>query len=186
MTLEPHNMPKVSRMDYWINRTYFVLLPIILGIALIGLFTTVQTNRQNAEIIKRIKVVSEQTNTLSKDNKLLNTQTKKLGEDNKSINKQNRSFVLCGFQVFAEYTRTRVPIENLNLEACTTDSQTTATDNTPTGGSSSSPSNTSASSRDAPRPQSSTSSQPSSPTNSTPPAPPPQPDILPDCKFDII
>lgn len=49
----PSDIPKVSRGDFWVNRIYFVLLPIILGITLIGLFVTLQTNSQNKDLNKQ-------------------------------------------------------------------------------------------------------------------------------------
>lgn len=48
--VEPIDVPKPSRGDAWVNRVYFVLLPIILGIVLIVLFVTLQTNNQNKDL----------------------------------------------------------------------------------------------------------------------------------------
>jgi type II secretory pathway pseudopilin PulG len=58
----------------------------------------------------------------------------KLAEDNQSIAKQNRAYSRCIAQVFAKYTRDHLPVTNLNLDTCTTDSQTKATDDSASGG----------------------------------------------------
>lgn len=53
MIIVPADIPKTNRSDTWINRVYFVLLPIILGITLIGLFVTLQTNNTNKDLNKQ-------------------------------------------------------------------------------------------------------------------------------------
>lgn len=140
-----------SKSDFWINRLYFVILPIILGITLVGLYTSLQTNRQNTEIIEQIKVVADQTKTAI--------------EENQSIAKQNRSYSRCIAQIFAKYTRDDVPIRILDLDTCTTDSQTKATNDTKTGGTAP---GDSPSTEPTPAPNSSQPSQPSQPQNPPP------------------
>jgi hypothetical protein len=58
----------------------------------------------------------------------------KLLHDNQRIAKQNRAYTRCVATVFARYTHDFVPVTITNLDKCTLDSQTKATNNTPSGG----------------------------------------------------
>lgn len=174
---------KLKNLQLWLNQNYTSIkhwLVVTLGIMLL-IFSMIVIAGQN-RLIAQVKTLSEQNKALAKDNKTLNTQAKKLGEDNKSIAKQSRSFVLCGFQVFAEYTRDRRPIENLDLEACTTVSQSEATDNTSIEGTAPVSTSGGASSTTQGGLPSSSSSQnrSSSSQNNTTPAPSPANNSQPD------
>lgn len=137
-------------------RRDFYYLPIITILTVIGLFLAFQNiilKNQASDADKRAKIASTQRNVIE------------------SISKQNRSYTRCLGEVFAKYTRDGIPITNLDLDTCTIDSQTKATNDTPTGGTAPSGQAPSSSSTASPSLLSGSSSP-----NSTPSQPKPEPE----------
>jgi hypothetical protein len=165
----------VKHLQLWIHRHDMQIRRWLSYIAVGALlvFSLITLSGQNI-LLTKVEKLTEENKILAEQNKELNTYTKQAIKDNQSLARQNRSFVLCGFQVFAKYTRDRMPIEKLNLDKCTTGSQTKATDDTPTGGTtpSGSPSNA--------NPQKSTpqSAKPASPSKPEPKPTPTEPEPI--------
>lgn len=161
----------IKDIQLFLHRNYDFIkhwLLVMLGIMLL-VFSMIVIAGQN-RLLSRVAEQGHQIEVLTKENKQLNLEAKKLGKDNQDIAKQNRSFTLCGFQVFAKFTRDFQPIQNLDLATCTTDSQSKATQDSATGGTPESTSgNTSAESSTSP--PSSSDSLASSPNNTTPTQP---------------
>lgn len=181
-----------AKIHLWMNQNYALIkhwLVIIVGVTLL-VFSLIVIAGQN-KLIDQVKQLAEQNKSLSEDNKNLNKQSTQLGIENQSIAKQNRSYTTCIAQIFAKYTRDGVAVENLNLDTCTTASQTGATNNTATGGTTplSTSGNTSVETPSA-SPSLSKVVDPSSSNNTTTPPPSQsdtsQPPALPNCKVDIL
>lgn len=149
-------MPKrLKTAQLWLHRNYPQIRSAILvslGIMLL-IFSMIMISNQN-RLIGQVRDLAEQNNTLSKQNRAL-------GEENQSIAKQNRAYTRCIATIFAQYTQDFVPINIVNLDTCTIDSQTQETNLTPSGGTV--PGSASPQSQKQPQPQ------PSQPQNSTNP-----------------
>lgn len=173
-----------SRLKHWqlyLHHHYTQIrhwLIVVIGIMLL-VFSMVSIGKQN-RLITQVRGLSEQNKNLSLQNKNLNEQTKNLGEENQAIAKQNRSYSRCIATIFAMYTHNFVPITITNLDTCTTDSQTGATNNTPTAGTSPTLDNQPSSTPNPTSPSPATSTSPP-PTNPPPATPPPL-----NCTIDIL
>lgn len=127
----------LKRAQLWLHHHYVDIrhwLVVIIGVILL-IFSMVSLSNQN-RLNSKVAVLAEQNKILSQQNKALNQKSTKLGEENQSIAKQNRSYTRCLATIFAQYTHDFIPINITNLDTCTTESQSQATNNTPTGGSS--------------------------------------------------
>lgn len=123
-----------KRFHLWLTTHYSAIkhaLLIALGISLL-IFSMIVMAGQN-RLINQVRTLSEQNKTLSEDNQRLNKETKKLGEDNQTIAKQNRSYTRCIATIFAQYTQDFVPVVINDLDTCTLDSRSQATNNSATG-----------------------------------------------------
>jgi hypothetical protein len=169
---------RLKKVQLWLHRNYDNIKHWLIGAILFILlvFSMISIANQN-RLIDRVGVLAEQNKILSQQNKTLNTQSKQLGEENQSIAKQNRSYISCVANVFAAFTRDHRPITITNLETCTIDSQTQATNNTTTSG--------------TPTPLTPTTAN-NQPSQSTPVEKTPTPDSsstpqpTPDCKVDVL
>lgn len=114
-------MKHLKDFQYWIHKHYDLIKLILLG-TILGLGVMTIINLQNAETQR-----NQNDKQFSKD-------IIAVARENQSIAKQNRSYTRCIAEVFAKYTRDQLPITNLNLDTCTSDSQTIETDHTESGG----------------------------------------------------
>lgn len=172
---------RLKHLQLWLHRHYVQIrnLVIVFVVAMLLIFSMVSVANQN-KLISQVKTLTEQNKELSKQNKTLNTQTLKLGEENQAIAKQNRSYSRCIAEIFADYTHDFVPVTILNLDTCTTDSQTQGTRDTTTGGNTP---NTGSNSSTSPQQSSSPTTQQVK-QNIQPPEEPPEP--LLDCTIDLL
>lgn len=129
----------IKKSQLWLHHHYAEVrhwLIVVIGVILL-IFSMISLSNQN-RLNQRVATLAVQNKILSEQNKVLNEKSTRLGEENQSIAKQNRSYTRCLATVFALYTHNFVPVEITDLDTCTTDSQSNATNNSPTGGTSSS------------------------------------------------
>lgn len=155
---------RLKKVQLWLHRNYPQIrsgLLVIMGVMLL-VFSMIMISNQN-RLISQVRDLAEQNNALSKQNRVL-------GEENQSIAKQNRAYSRCIATIFAQYTHDFVPITITNLDTCTLDSQTQATDSTPPGGTAPGPSSA--------QPQVQPQPQPAQPQNSTGTTPMSEPSLV--------
>jgi Tfp pilus assembly protein PilV len=135
---------------------YVTLAVVFIGVG-VGLYTLIVLGH-------RLGTEQETTQRLAEQNQILSRQ-------NQAIAKQNRAYSRCIATIFAQYTHDFVPVTIVDLDTCTTDSQTRATNSTATGGTVPAPQK----SQNTPK----VSNPPTQSTNSEKPSsPPPSPSLL--------
>lgn len=179
---------KIGRLAKAFNNESVKRLPyIILVFLLLSVYQLVKVNSQTAQTAESAKQLLTKVAALSIDNKRLNEQNHALTKQNNDLSQKISNQVNCQLQLFAQFTRTYMPIQPSDLTSCVISLvKTPATAATsPVSESQQSLSNpvVSSGSSSQSAPQTTPSQSNNSPTT---PTPTPTPPATPNCTVDVL
>lgn len=103
------------RFEQIIPWLYFVAMPFLLFVVLMGLYLSNNTNTSLKGLAIQNNELLQHTNNLEKENNDLSKQ-------NKDLSEQNQRYQHCNFLAFAHFTQNRQPVQDDEIDSCIIDS----------------------------------------------------------------